>query len=177
MRFQGSSAPPAERYSMWWACVAARLQPGTWQKPRSRVKTRFCRVFCSARMGFHEELLHRARAEDVVEDAEGRDGKTAEEEGERAARVSVEEAAEPGRIEDEREKGCVETSNDCNTAQTRNTRGVHLARAGDLVEQSVATREARNRRNKRAADKGSAEEAHELRSQSAPPGCGSLSAG
>lgn len=29
---------------MWWACAAGRLQPRTWQKPRSRARILLCGV-------------------------------------------------------------------------------------------------------------------------------------
>src|SRR5207245_7908436 len=79
-----------------------------------------------------EELLHRAAAEDVVEDSQPGDGQAAEDECKGAAAVGVEDAAEARRVEDERKQRRVESGDDCNAAEARHPRGMHLARARDV---------------------------------------------
>src|SRR5256885_2261578 len=96
-----------------------------------------------------EELLHRAAAEDVVEDAQAGDGEAAEEEREGAGAVGVEDAAESRRIEDEREERRIEAGDDGNAAKAGNADGMHFARAGDLIEQPAAMRKAPDRWNER----------------------------
>src|SRR6185369_7520564 len=114
------------------------------------------------------ELLHRAAAEDVVEDAQARDGEAAEEEGEGAASVGVEDAAEARRVEDEREKRRVESGDDGDAAQARDARGMHLPRVRDVIEEAAASSEPGDHRNERAADECGGNECYKLRTQRPP---------
>ena len=117
----------------------------------------------------HEELLHRAAAEDVVEDSQAGDGQAAEEECEGAAAVGVEDAAEARRVEDEREQGRVESGDDCNATEARHARGMHLARARDVIEQTATARESPDHRYQRSAHEGRAGEGDDLGPQGIPP--------
>src|SRR5207245_6370118 len=85
----------------------------------------------------HEELLHRAAAENIVKDSQAGDGQAAEEECKGAAAVGVEDAAQARRVEDEREQRRVESGDDCNATEAWHARGMHLARARDVIEQTA----------------------------------------
>src|SRR5438128_4007416 len=97
----------------------------------------------------HEELLHRAAAEDIVEDSQARDGQAAEQECKGAAAVGVEDAAQARRVENEREQRRVESGDDCNATEARHARGMHLARARDVIEQTATARESPDHRYQR----------------------------
>src|SRR5947208_1108883 len=112
-----------------------------------------------------EELLHRAAAEDVVEDSQAGDGEAAEQKRKGAAAVGVEHAAETGRVEDEGEKRRIEPGDDGNAAEARNAGGMHLPRIGDVIEQSSAAREASDHWNERATHECRAKEGDQFRAQ------------
>ena len=98
-------------------------------------------IKCAGDGELGEEFLAGARAANVVVQAEPADGDAADEEGEGAVRVGVEDSAHAAGFEKQGQERCVEAGGDGDAAQARDGAAVNLAGRYVVVEQVVLERE------------------------------------